>query len=91
LWKTAKPFLENWMSEQISWRGLVSHIQKEAPNWATILPEFPRLIHYHLNQERAQVLEDRLAELVAQEKKQSRMLALLAALLAALLFAQVYF
>lgn len=91
LWKTAKPFLENWMSEQISWRGLVSHIQKEAPNWAAILPEFPRLIHYHLSQERAQVLEDRLAELVAQEKKQSRLLALLAALLAALLFAQVYF
>lgn len=91
LWKTAKPFLENWMSEQISWRGLVSHIQKEAPNWATMLPEFPRLIHYHLNQERAQVLEDRLTELVTQEKKQSRLLALLAALLAALLFAQVYF
>jgi ubiquinone biosynthesis protein len=90
LWKTAKPFLENWMSEQVGLRGLVSHLQKEAPNWAAILPEFPRLIHYHLNQERAQVLEDRLTDLVAQEKKQSRLLALLAALLAALLLAQVY-
>ena len=56
-----------------------------------MLPEFPRLIHYHLSQERAQVLEDRLADLVAQERKQSKLLALLAALLAALLLAQVYF
>lgn len=91
LWKTAKPFLENWMAEQVGLRGLVSHLQKEAPYWATMLPEFPRLIHYHLSQERAQVLEDRLAELVAQEKRQSRLLALLAALLASLLLVQVYF
>ena len=91
LWKTAKPFLENWMAEQVGWRGLISHLQKEAPNWAAMLPEFPRLIHYHLSQERAQVLEDRLTDLVAQERKQSKLLALLAALLAALLLAQVYF
>lgn len=91
LWKTGKPFLESWMSEQLGWRGLISHMQKEAPNWATILPEFPRLIHYHLGQERAQVFEERLAELVAQEKKQNRLLALLALLLVALLLMQVYF
>ena len=90
LWKTAKPFLENWMSEQIGLRGLLTHLQREAPNWVAILPEFPRLIHYHLNQERAQVLEDRLTDLVAQEKRQSRLLALLAALLAALLLVQIY-
>ena len=90
LWKTAKPFLESWMSEQIGLRGLISHIQKEIPNWATMMPEFPRLIHYNLNQERAQVFEDRLTDLVAQEKKQSRLLALLAALIAALLLVQLY-
>lgn len=91
LWKTAKPFLENWMSEQIGWHGLVSHLQKEAPNWAAIMPEFPRLIHFHLSQVRAQIFEERLSDLVAQEKKQSRLLALLAALLAALLLTQIYF
>ncbi|SDY29729.1 ubiquinone biosynthesis regulatory protein kinase UbiB [Nitrosomonas sp. Nm33] len=94
LWKTAKPFLESWMSEQVGWRGLIGHIQKEAPNWATMLPEFPRLLHYQLGQERVLVMEDRLAELVAQEKKQSRLLALVAVLLAALLatlvFTQIY-
>ena len=25
LWKTAKPFLERWMQEQIGWRGLRNH------------------------------------------------------------------
>ncbi|SFM16084.1 ubiquinone biosynthesis regulatory protein kinase UbiB [Nitrosomonas communis] len=89
LWKTAKPFLESWMSEQVGWRGLESHIQKEAPNWAKMLPELPRLIHFQLGQERAQIMEERLTELVAQEKKQSRLLALVAVLLAALLAALV--
>jgi len=91
LWKTAKPFLENWMTEQVGFRGLIGQIQKEAPNWATILPQFPRLLHYNLSQERAQSLEDKLGELVRQEKRQSRLLALLAALLAALLLASIYF
>jgi ubiquinone biosynthesis protein len=90
LWKTAKPFLENWMAEQVGLRGFMSHIQKEAPNWATILPQFPRLLHFNLSQERAQNMEDKLAELVAQEKQQSKLLALLAALLAALLLAHIY-
>jgi len=90
LWKTAKPFLENWMAEQVGFRGLISQLQKEAPNWATILPQFPRLLHYNLSQERAQSLEEKLGELVKQEKRQSRLLALLAALLAALLLANIY-
>ncbi|MDT8363227.1 MAG: ubiquinone biosynthesis regulatory protein kinase UbiB, partial [Nitrosomonas sp.] len=90
LWKTAKPFLENWMAEQIGFRGLIGQLQKEMPNWATILPQFPRLLHYNLSQERAQSLEDKLGELVKQEKRQSRLLALLAGLLAALLLAGIY-
>ncbi|HNO75322.1 ubiquinone biosynthesis regulatory protein kinase UbiB [Nitrosomonas mobilis] len=90
LWKTAKPFLENWMAEQVGFRGLIGQLQKEAPNWATILPQFPRLLHYNLSQERAQSLEDKLGELVKQEKRQSRLLALLVALLAALLLASIY-
>lgn len=89
LWKTAKPFLENWMSEQIGLRGFVSRLQKEAPNWAIIFPQFPRLIHHGLMDNRAQELEKRMTELLAEEKRQSRLLALLAILLAALLLWQV--
>jgi ubiquinone biosynthesis protein len=30
LWKTAKPFLERWMHEQIGWRGFVERLKVEA-------------------------------------------------------------
>ncbi len=84
LWKTAKPFLENWMSEQIGLRGFVSRLQKEVPNWAIIFPQFPRLIHHSLKDDRAQMLEKRMTDLLAEEKRQSRLLKLLVILLAAL-------
>ena len=45
LWKTAKPFLERWMNEQIGWRALVTNLQAEAPKWAALLPQLPRLAH----------------------------------------------
>src|SRR5476649_334718 len=45
LWKTAKPHLERWMKEQIGWRGLVLQLEKEAPRYAHIFPQLPRLAH----------------------------------------------
>lgn len=86
LWKTAKPFLETWMSEQIGFRGFASRMEKEAPNWAMIFPQFPRLIHQSLANNRAHELEKRMIDLLAEEKRQSRLLAIVAVLLAALLF-----
>ena len=44
LWKTAKPILEKWISEQLGWRGLIDGLKAEAPSWAKILPTLPRLI-----------------------------------------------
>jgi len=90
LWKTAKPFLENWMAEQIGFRGLASRIQKEAPNWAIILPEFPRLIHQALAEKRSDMLEKKMTDLVIEEKRQNRLLALIAILLAGLLAWQIF-
>ena len=90
LWKTAKPFLENWMSEQIGLRGFASRVQKEAPNWAVILPEFPRLVHQMLSENRNHELEKRMTDLVIEEKRQNRLLALIAILLAGLLAWQIF-
>ncbi|MDP1549803.1 MAG: ubiquinone biosynthesis regulatory protein kinase UbiB [Nitrosomonas sp.] len=90
LWKTAKPFLENWMAEQLGFRGLASRIQKEAPNWAIILPEFPRLIHQALAENRNHELEKRMTDLVIEEKRQNRLLMLIAILLAGLLVWQIF-
>jgi ubiquinone biosynthesis protein len=50
LWKTAKPFLERWMNEQMGWRALLNNLQTEAPKWATLLPQLPRLLHARLSE-----------------------------------------
>jgi ubiquinone biosynthesis protein len=45
LWSTAKPFLERWMNEQVGWRGLMARFAAEAPRYARLVPELPRLLH----------------------------------------------
>mgnify|MGYP003341441654 CR=1 FL=1 len=52
LWKTAKPFLEQWMNRQVGWRALLRQVQDEAPLWAATLPQLPRLIHRALAEDR---------------------------------------
>jgi ubiquinone biosynthesis protein len=51
LWVTAKPFLERWMNEQVGWRALLAQVQREAPRYAKLLPELPRLLHAALEQQ----------------------------------------
>jgi ubiquinone biosynthesis protein len=48
LWKTAKPYLERWMEEQIGWRGLIERFKAEAPRFNQLLPGLPRLAHQAL-------------------------------------------
>ena len=38
LWKTAKPFLERWIGEQIGLPAMLNQLAFEAPNWARMLP-----------------------------------------------------
>ncbi|WP_404400465.1 ubiquinone biosynthesis regulatory protein kinase UbiB [Idiomarina seosinensis] len=49
LWKTAKPFLERWMNEQLGWRAVVRSLKENAPYWAEKLPELPNLLYENLN------------------------------------------
>jgi ubiquinone biosynthesis protein len=44
LWKTARPYLERWMNEQIGWRGLLERLRAEAPHYSQLLPQLPRLL-----------------------------------------------
>lgn len=67
LWVTAKPFLENWMNEQIGWKGFQNHLTWEATQWATILPALPRLLHQALTQSSGRV--DRQLELLAKQQR----------------------
>jgi ubiquinone biosynthesis protein len=74
LWKTAKPYLEQWMAQQIGWQGLWSNIKHEAPRFAHLMPQFPRLLHQALS--RAVEPDDKLllARLVEEQKTTNRLL-----------------
>ncbi|QEZ45579.1 ubiquinone biosynthesis regulatory protein kinase UbiB [Cupriavidus oxalaticus] len=77
LWKTAKPFLERWMYEQVGWKGAWERVKVEAPQWAKMLPDFPRLAHQFL--ERRALAgngeQDKLlALLVAEQRRTNRLL-----------------
>jgi ubiquinone biosynthesis protein len=81
LWKTAKPFLERWMDEQLGWRALLNHVKREAPAWGTLLPQLPRLLHGALEVDSTTVLGERLLELTREQRRQTQFLALIALLL----------
>ncbi|HGG59716.1 MAG TPA: ubiquinone biosynthesis regulatory protein kinase UbiB [Gammaproteobacteria bacterium] len=45
LWKTAKPFIENWMHEQVGVKALARGIRTNLPKFLEKLPATPLLIH----------------------------------------------
>ena len=60
LWKTAKPFLERWMEEQVGVRALLRNFKDDLPYLIEKMPEVPGLVYkslkayadgeYHLKQ-----------------------------------------
>lgn len=50
LWKTAKPFLEEWIKDQIGIPAIVRALKEKAPFWAEKLPELPELFYDSLRQ-----------------------------------------
>jgi len=81
LWKTAKPWLERWMSEQVGWRGLLRTLQEEAPHYATLMPQLPRLLHRYLTRESAHLDDGILRKILLQQKRYNSLLTLLCLLL----------
>ncbi|MDX1512681.1 MAG: ubiquinone biosynthesis regulatory protein kinase UbiB [Gammaproteobacteria bacterium] len=43
LWETAKPFLEEWMRDQLGTRALLRELKTHAPRWGEVLPALPGL------------------------------------------------
>jgi ubiquinone biosynthesis protein len=68
LWKTAKPYLEKWMSEQIGWQGLWQNLKNEAPHYAHLFPQLPRLIHQALSRASEDVAPQLLNRLLREQK-----------------------
>ena len=73
LWNSAKPFLEKWMLEQVGPQKLVNQLKDQAPRYATLLPELPRLLHDFLKQ-RPGNQQRQLEELLAEQKRTNRLL-----------------
>jgi ubiquinone biosynthesis protein len=48
LWKTAKPFLERWMEEQVGTRAMLRGLKEDLPYLAEKLPEMPGLVYKSL-------------------------------------------
>jgi len=74
LWRTAKPYLERWMDEQIGWRALVRNLRREAPYWAATLPELPRLAHRALAEDRLGALHHAVERLAAENARRNHIL-----------------
>lgn len=61
LWSTAKPFLEKWMLEQMGPQRLWRELRNEAPTYAKLLPELPRLLYralQHNNDDQSKALQE---------------------------------
>lgn len=76
LWDTAQPILERWMKAQLGWPAFRQRLAAEAPKWAELLPELPRLLHAKLsekpNVEQAARTQDLLVALQAQLRSTRR-------------------
>ncbi|HZP85457.1 MAG TPA: ubiquinone biosynthesis regulatory protein kinase UbiB [Burkholderiales bacterium] len=90
LWRTAKPFLERWMSDQLGWRAFVRQLQEEAPEWVRTLPQIPRLVHRALSQEPDRPVASRWQEVTAAQRLQIKLLGAVVALLALVAAVELY-
>ena len=69
LWTTAKPFLERWMAERVGLKGFINNFRHEAPQWAALLPQLPRLLHEYLRHRPDANSRRELQELLAAHKR----------------------
>lgn len=73
LWATAKPFLETWMIDQLGPKKLMDQLRNEAPRYAKLLPELPRLLVDFLQNSKSNTGRG-LDELLAEQKRTNRLL-----------------
>ncbi|MDH5371227.1 MAG: AarF/UbiB family protein, partial [Gammaproteobacteria bacterium] len=69
LWKTAKPFLEQWMKDKIGPRSFFKHLKENAPLWAEQLPKIPQLVFDVLEQAKKGKLKVELNDTQMQQIK----------------------
>ena len=73
LWSTAKPFLEKWMLDQVGPKKLWNQLVAEAPRYAKLIPELPRLVHDFLKH-RQNDSHSQLQLLIEEQRRTNRLL-----------------
>jgi len=90
LWKTAKPWLERWMNEQVGWRGFLKSLRAEAPNYATVLPQLPRLLHRYLSNDVSSLDNTMLQKILEQQQRYNTLLTMVGLLLLCILAWEIF-
>jgi ubiquinone biosynthesis protein len=74
LWQTAKPFLEDWVKEQMGVKAVYNKVKANLPFWNEKLPEIPDLVYDYLKtnreSQRQQLMQ--LKQLQMQQQQHSR-------------------
>lgn len=78
LWCTARPFLENWMKDQVGFKVLLRKIQDEMPRYAQYFPAIPRLV-YQVLENKAQdgqysAHKKQMAQLIEEQRRTNKFL-----------------
>ncbi len=74
LWSTARPFLERWMLEQVGPQRFWKELKAQAPLYAKLLPDLPRLLHDFLRRRDTGPGKRELQELLAEQRRTNRLL-----------------
>lgn len=93
LWQTAKPFLENWVQEQMGVKAVFTKIKENLPFWNEKLPEIPDLVYDYLRagKDIHNKQSDLIESLKAQQSQQHKSLVRVIALSAVLISASILF
>ena len=76
LWSTAKPFLEKWMLEQVGPQRLWRELKAQAPQYAKLLPQLPRLLSDYLARP-AQTDARQMERLLSEQRRTNALLQIL--------------
>jgi len=77
LWQTAKPFLENWMHNQVGPKAIFKQMKDVLPEWLEKMPQIPSLVHDVLTQAKegrltTQLSKQQLDELKSEMRKNNQ-------------------
>jgi len=73
LWQTAKPFLEQWVNEQMGFKAFYKSSKENLPYWLEKAPEIPEMLHSGLTTlNNLPQLKQELVDQYLQHQKQHR-------------------